>query len=247
MQQLKVSDYAQFITLTYNADHVPYTNSGRMALNKVDLQKFFKRLRKAHGTKGKPIRYYAVGEYGTGYQRPHYHIILFNCKAELIQNAWKDPGTGKHIGSVHYGDQRGVNGASIGYTLMYIEKPTHIGRCKTDDRPREFALMSKGLGKNYLTPQMISWHHADMANRMYINVGDGKKAAMPRYYKQKLYNELQREKNAQSALEKLLLAEFKKYERLDAKQAALERWNNQQAIAAAFKKMYAAECRKTKI
>lgn len=39
---------------------------------------------------------------------------------------------------------------------------------------------------------MLVWHHADKLNRMYINIGDGKKAAMPRYYKNKIYSDEQR-------------------------------------------------------
>lgn len=39
---------------------------------------------------------------------------------------------------------------------------------------------------------MQYWHNADLLNRMYINIGDGKKAAMPRYYKQKIYTDDQR-------------------------------------------------------
>lgn len=34
---------------------------------------------------------------------------------------------------------------------------------------------------------MVKWHLADPLNRMYLNIGDGKKAAMPRYYKDKIY------------------------------------------------------------
>lgn len=34
---------------------------------------------------------------------------------------------------------------------------------------------------------MVNWHKNDLENRMYINIGDGKKAAMPRYYKLKIY------------------------------------------------------------
>lgn len=35
---------------------------------------------------------------------------------------------------------------------------------------------------------MVEWHKSDLCNRMYINVGDGKKAAMPRYFKDKIYS-----------------------------------------------------------
>lgn len=39
---------------------------------------------------------------------------------------------------------------------------------------------------------MVQWHKNDLENRMYINVGDGKKAAMPRYFKEKIYNSTER-------------------------------------------------------
>lgn len=58
-----------FITLTYDNDNLPKYGS----LNYHDLQKFWKRLRKAHG----PMRYFAVGEYGDETQRPHYHACVF--------------------------------------------------------------------------------------------------------------------------------------------------------------------------
>lgn len=58
-----------FITLTYNDENLPEFGS----LNKTDLQKFFKRLRKTAGS----FRYYACGEYGERTQRAHYHACLF--------------------------------------------------------------------------------------------------------------------------------------------------------------------------
>lgn len=61
-----------FVTLTYDNDHLPLYNS----LSKRDLQLFFKRLRK-HFPDVK-IRYFACGEYGEQFQRPHYHAIIFN-------------------------------------------------------------------------------------------------------------------------------------------------------------------------
>lgn len=40
---------------------------------------------------------------------------------------------------------------------------------------------------------MLQWHEADMYNRMYLNLEGGKKCAMPRYYKDKIYTKEQRE------------------------------------------------------
>lgn len=200
-QQIKISDSAHFITLTYDTNHVPLTQNGFMGLRKTDVQKFLKRLRKSQSKKypnSKPIRYYLCGEYGGKTIRPHYHAILYNAKLELIQPSW-------NLGNVHYGT---VEGASIGYCLKYMSKVSKIPMHKNDDRPKEFALMSKGLGQNYLTENMIQWHKNDLLNRMYVNLPDGRKVSMPRYYKLKIYkwyelnmiNEhvnLEREKTAQ--------------------------------------------------
>lgn len=41
---------------------------------------------------------------------------------------------------------------------------------------------------------MFDWHHINMEDRMYINVGEGKKAGMPRYYKDKIYSQSERER-----------------------------------------------------
>lgn len=187
MEEYRVSISAYFITLTYDTAHIPISKNGFRTLRKSDVQKFFKRLRKAHESLDgdrPPIRYYAVGEYGTRTYRPHYHIILFNANVELIQNAWG-------LGQVNYGNEEGVSMASCGYTLKYINKKSKIPLHRNDDREKEFPLMSKHLGENYLTPQMIRWHKKQLENGMYCTLkdGSGKKIAMPRYYKDKIYNE----------------------------------------------------------
>lgn len=61
---------SSFVTLTYTDENLPVDRSvsGRA------IQLFMKRLRKAYG---KPLRYFAVGEYGDETERPHYHLALF--------------------------------------------------------------------------------------------------------------------------------------------------------------------------
>lgn len=63
-----------FITLTYDDNHVPLSDSGNLTLRKSDFQKFIKRLRKNSGL---DISYYACCEYGEHTFRPHYHAIIF--------------------------------------------------------------------------------------------------------------------------------------------------------------------------
>lgn len=173
LQELKVSDSAHFLTLTYDSKHVPISPKGALSLDKKDLQLFFKRLRKAHPKDHRTIKYYACGEYGGRTYRPHYHIIMFNAKLELIQPAWDK-------GHIYYGS---VTPSSVGYTLKYMCKP----KGNWDKKAREFSLMSKGLGASYLTQPMLKWHKDKPTGRLYIPLEDGKKAPMPRYYKQKIY------------------------------------------------------------
>lgn len=172
-----------FITLTYDTRYIPITDSGYFTLDKRDCQLFFKRLRRAHKNQDRKIKYYLCGEYGGRTMRPHYHIILFNCSIELLQGAWDK-------GRVHYGV---VSGASVGYTLKYMCKPRKIPMFRGDDRLKEFSLMSKKLGVNYVTESMVKWHKKDVGNRMYCNLTDGRKIAMPRYYKEKIFTPEERE------------------------------------------------------
>lgn len=60
---------SSFLTLTYDDNNLP-TDYG---LQRDDLTKFLKRLRKAMGS----FRYLACGEYGDTTRRPHYHALLF--------------------------------------------------------------------------------------------------------------------------------------------------------------------------
>lgn len=217
MQEFKNSANGYFLTLTYDTDSVPITKNGFMELNKRDLQLFFKRLRKAHNKSdrglGQRIKYYAVGEYGTKSRRPHYHIIIFNVdlavllgekyanavgsvfkldgKKEFVCKQWINQQTFKPIGHITIGQ---ISEASVGYTMKYVSKPSQVPLHRNDDRQIEFSLMSKGIGISYLTKAMQLWHLNDLENRMYCNLAGGKKIAMPRYYKNKIYSEEQRKK-----------------------------------------------------
>lgn len=196
MQEEKVSSSAHFVTLTYNTKYVPISHAGFLTLNKRHLQNFFKRLR--FNTGNKKLKYYAVGEYGTDNFRPHYHAIIFNLASEFdVTDAWvsdkrkaQEP---ERLGDCFFGT---VTGASIGYTLKYISKRRIIPVHRNDDRVPEFALQSKRLGSSYINEASRAWHHADMTNRMHIVLEGGKKASMPRYFKDQIYTKADREEIA---------------------------------------------------
>lgn len=188
MQEEKHAESAHFLTLTYNTEHVQITPAGYLTLVKKDLQDFFKLLRYYHTDKKAKIKYYVVGEYGGLTLRPHYHALIYNlASTDHVELAWKK-------GKVYFGT---LTGASVGYTLKYISKPGKIPTHINDDRLPEFSLMSKRLGEQYLTPDMKAWHKADLVNRMHVTMEGGKKAAMPRYYKQKIYSDGERRQIAE--------------------------------------------------
>lgn len=140
---------SSFLTLTYDAGHLPEGS----ALQKSHVQKFIKRLRKAWG---KPLRYYAVGEYGEEKGRPHYHAIIFGLPGclearmssveravcgcvtcTLVRNCW---GMGRT-------DCAFFTSESAQYVAGYVSSKTKVPARK------EFAVMSlrPGLGANSLT------------------------------------------------------------------------------------------------
>jgi len=153
-----------------------------------------KRIRQPLRTTEKPISYYVAGEYGSKNKqtpRPHYHIILFNATTELIPRAWA---TGNQFGRISRGNvhQGNITGGSIRYTLKYISKPSRLPLFEGDNRTPEFSYMSKGIGKNYLTPKIIAWHKADILNRYYVPNAGGVQTTMPRYYANKIYTPAER-------------------------------------------------------
>jgi len=71
----KMHDENCFVTFTYRDDALLYGGAGGATLYPRHLQTFWKRLRKS--LNGKPLKYFACGEYGDESGRPHYHAIIF--------------------------------------------------------------------------------------------------------------------------------------------------------------------------
>jgi hypothetical protein len=146
-----------------------------------------KRLRKAHyskyGSDRKSIKYFMCGEYGSRFQRPHYHVLLFNVDVDLLYDSWKDK-NGLPIGEIWI-DPRQFDPACVIYTCGYMLKPCLAGHGR-DTREKKFTLMSKRLGDNYLTPEQMDFHWRS-ADRNYITMLGGVKCALPRYYADKIF------------------------------------------------------------
>jgi hypothetical protein len=194
------SDSALFITLTYNDASIP-RNRGIATLNKKDLQDYIKRLRNSHvayvsrelgirksevKNHSKQIRYYAVGEYGSKTNRPHYHILLFNydvANLKPIEAQWKNTQTGHPLGFVDIGK---VSSASINYTTKYMFKQWG----KKDLRQRPFTNMSRRpmIGTGFLNEYKSYLREFELTT---IRDKKGTLRKLPKAYLYKIYTMLE--------------------------------------------------------
>lgn len=135
----------------------------------------------------------------------------YNGKVHVMQKDWNK-------GTTTVGK---VEGASVGYVLKYLTKvwkPMHVN---DDREPQfsimskglgesylgEFRKFWHGklvklktgeecieikYGKRLVKKSNIyEWHKKDLDNRMLVNIGDGKISSMPRYYRERIYSEMQ--------------------------------------------------------
>ena len=192
MHELHNSPYGgTFVTLTY-ADHMLPTDCyNNPVLVKRHLQNFFKRLRNELPHK---IKYYAVGEYGGLSYRPHYHFIAFNLNHNVAEHyraiveAWTsyDPFIARRlpIGNLFFGS---VDMGSVAYVTGYVIKPDQHSYADELMIQREFSCMSNGLGLSHLSPDMIDYYRNGYVNYVTMPDSGGKKRALPRYYREKLF------------------------------------------------------------
>lgn len=188
-QEQKVASSAYFLTLTYEDECLPINDCGFPELDKKGYQNFTKRLRKAQASvSDEKLRYYAVGEYGTETERPHYHAIMFNLDQNLtgkLSEIWQN-------GFVDVGD---VTPASIHYVTKYVVNRV---RDLEGDRCPPFALMSRkpALGSNYLDTH-TKWHRDGKRDYTQVN---GVKKKIPRLFRDKIFTQLERERMAAEAI-----------------------------------------------
>lgn len=210
-EELKVATSAAFLTLTYQSP--PLSFNGEATLRKKHVQDFLKRLRKARPVDG--IRYYACGEYGTRFQRPHYHMILYNLNLQKLKHPtwllekWLAGNQDESVkGFIHIGN---VQMASIHYVTGYMQKGKFEPQHELDDRDPEFSLMSKNLGschlgelveapspvnpsrsRGYINLHMDKKKYYIDDERLFCRMPGGYVIPLPRYYRDKLFSRVQR-------------------------------------------------------
>lgn len=171
MHELDYHDRASFVTLTYDDDHLPVDGG----LDKRALQLFLKRYRKSAAPG--PIKYYACGEYGGRFGRPHYHLIIYGDAFDRrddrrLLEVW--PYGFNSSGSVTYDSCRYV----AGYCIDKLNGP--LAAEVYQGRQPPFQLQSKGLGKDWAfdnKEQILSGKEFTL---------HGRPIGLPAYYARKL-------------------------------------------------------------
>lgn len=175
-----------WLTLTYSPEKLPVGGS----LDKEHLQKFLKRLRKNNG---EGIRYYACGEYGELFERPHYHCILFNFDF-VDKSLFKVDGEKKFYVSEELDRTWGKGQALIGdvtsettaYTARYVMKKVSGKKSEEHYQGRvpEFTMMSRGSKKLKTGGIGKGWYEkwkTDIFPHDYMVI-NGFKHKPPKYY-----------------------------------------------------------------
>lgn len=100
-----------------------------LCLCKRHVQLFLKRLRKKFPTSR--IQYYAVGEYGHNYGRPHYHLIIWSddmITQEDFNSTWQLGNVDYHVLDQQITD---TNTKSFGYVCKYLFKDFDYSKLPT--------------------------------------------------------------------------------------------------------------------
>ena len=180
------SNYGYFITLTISPEGIKdleektglkwKENPNEIATKGLRL--FLERVRK---DTNKSMRHWCVTELGEDCDRIHLHGVFFGQKsAELIKKHWK-------YGFIFIGQY--CNSRSINYMTKYM--------LKVDIKHPEFkqiVLASPGIGSGYFDRLEWQWQKQNY-KRLEVptyTFRNGTKMAMPKYYKDKLFTEKER-------------------------------------------------------
>lgn len=185
-QEQALHDTSSFLTLTYDDENLPEGQT----LVMDHVSEFLKNLRASLAyEEEKKVRFYACGEYGEKFQRPHYHMILFGEdfqkdryeieRSDKDEQQWQSPSL-----TQLWGRGRAVIGTctfeSAAYVARYVTKKisgegqhAHYGV-----RSPESARMSRrpGIGRDWFEKNKI-----DLINHDNI-ISRGRKMRPPQTY-----------------------------------------------------------------
>lgn len=181
---------SSFVTFTYDDNHLQYGvhNAIMPTLKKEDLSKYLDNVRhkikrvfqenKNLDRQTPNYKYFAVGEYGDNFKRPHYHILYMGIDAfqfqQIFRDSWKN-GSVKALPLLPGG---------VRYVVDYMTKRETGELAKTlyEDTYREkpFILSSPGIGQDFFVQ-----HKDEISKTGFVKIGN-KLIPVPTHYYNKL-------------------------------------------------------------
>lgn len=187
-EEIRNNKNGQFVTLTFSNESIaelkkdiPNTE-GYLLDNEIatlGVRRFLERWRKKHK---KSVKHWLVTELGhNGTENIHLHGIIFSEKKEDIKEIWK-------YGFVYIGEY--VNEATINYSIKYSTK--------IDDKHPNYTqkiLTSPGIGSGYTKrhDSQLNKFNKNGETKETYTTKQGIKINLPIYYRNKIYNEDERE------------------------------------------------------
>ena len=126
---------SSFVTLTVDDNHTTHS------VQKAELQKFIKRLRKNTGV---DFKHLSIGDYGDQTQRNHYHSLLIGFPSELrdyVRKSW----------DFGFSSTDAITPVNINYVVRYLSKFTSDYKNLFDEQNLEppFSIRSHDIGKYF--------------------------------------------------------------------------------------------------
>jgi len=199
IEEFKTDPTAQFVTLTMNTESLrelvndihdkrPNTYGYKLdnAVATIATRRFLERWRKKTG---KSVKHWLVTELGQeNTEHLHLHGFIWTQDKEMIETTWK-------YGFVWIGKY--VSAKTASYVTKYLLKTDHL-----HPHYKPIILTTPGIGKGYIHTRRAGnnrWKGKETFDQ-YI-APNGQRSALPKYYREKLYTEAQREQIWEGKLE----------------------------------------------
>ena len=191
-EEIKDENYKYFITLTFAPQEleklVKETGVGETnAIMTIAVRRMLEKWRKTHK---KSLKHWLITELGhQGTERIHAHGIIWSpIPLEVTPTQDKGMYQWKYwrYGHIYVGEY--VSARTVNYIVKYVTK------IDTDHKSfRPIILTSPGMGKQWIDRMHYYYSYVRGKALDYYVMPNGTKLKLPTYYKNKLYNEEQRE------------------------------------------------------
>ena len=186
-EDIRVNKNAKFVTYTFSEHELQKLDNEIKGISgyerdneicRLAVRRYTERWRKKYG---KTLRHWLVTELGhTNTERVHMHGIVWTDEVKDIEKIWK-------YGKIWIGEY--VNAKTINYIVKYVNKVDESHKTYNSK-----IFTSKGIGSGYMERRDVERNkYKKEETRETYKTREGVELALPIYYRNKIYNEEERE------------------------------------------------------